>query len=208
MPHWRLLGRRREPNLPSLEELQERFFERWYDAAGRQLRSYGGINPAVAGRPRRGIPAAEASPLRPEGQAQVREQLARMLAAAREDWPLVFAVQEPVSAAWLEDSDRQMTPKIIRKLIERSDPADFTNDYLVYCCELGVVIGEVLMRAMPDLEWLCSWPYWESSIYHPAAVAQVNVFAWARKRMSAYGADDRLARKAEVTLEWLRADSV
>ena len=118
-----------------------------------------------------------------------------MVAAARKDWPTYLAVDEVVSLGALDAFDAHWTRQRVADVIRSSDPSDFTNDYLVLCCELGAVLGEVMREQLPSLEWLYSDPYWESSLWHAPTGGRIHPFHWAIKKMSSYGVDDGLHDK-------------
>jgi hypothetical protein len=81
-----------------------------------------------------------------------------MISASNGDWPKAFKVSRPMSLDWLEAFDRHINRKGIRQIIEHSDPSIFSNDYIIYCCELGAVIGEAMIKLNPGLNWMYDRP--------------------------------------------------
>jgi hypothetical protein len=126
-----------------------------------------------------------------------------MVDAARGDWQAYLPLRDVVSLEGIDAFDAHWTRQQIAGLLRRSEADDFQNDYLVVCCELGAVLGEVMRTLRPDLEWLYDSPYWESSLWHAASGSRMHVFHWAIKKMSAYGADDGLRPKVLFGLHGL-----
>lgn len=142
-----------------------------------------------------GRSVADLCQLRPEQRERLASQVTTMVKAAREDWATYLAFGNVVSLEAIHGFDEHWNRSRIAETIRTSDPADFSNDYLVLCCELGAVVGEVMRAIRPELEWLYDSPYWESSLWHSASGSRINVFHWAIKKMSAYGAEDGLRPK-------------
>ncbi len=118
-----------------------------------------------------------------------------MVDAASGDWAEFTETSESVSVEGLHAFDEFYGRPEVAALIRRSDPTDFSNEYLVLCCELGAAIGEVFRGLDANLEWVYDWPYWESAIWHPKSGSQINVFDWAVKKLSSYGVSDGLRPK-------------
>ena len=136
-----------------------------------------------------------------ERQRGLAKQVATMVEAARADWPTYLEIDEVVSLAAIEAFDSHWTRPRIAEVVRSSDRADFANDYLVLCCELGAVIGEVMRQHLPSLEWLYSDPYWESSLWYAPTGGRIHPFHWAIKKMSSYGVDDGLRPKLLAGIE-------
>lgn len=83
-----------------------------------------------------------------------------------------------------------MGPVQVSSVIVNSDATDFSNEFIVLCCEFGAVIGYAMQALAPQLEWLCDWPYWESGLLDTESGYRINVFHWAIKKSSSYGIDD------------------
>ena len=150
-----------------------------------------------------GLTAADASPLSEKSQQEVIHRIETMLQAARTDWPAYLQVSGDVDLAWIDACDKYHDPGHIEEVIERSDPTDFSNDYLVLCCEFEAVLGHVMRSLQPRLVWLAEWPYWESALLDPQTGNLMPVFHWAMKKISDYGWDDGFAEKVEACLELL-----
>jgi hypothetical protein len=187
--------------------LFRRFFVPWHrlppGAKGpRILKGDIELHPDAAGQP-----AAAAWRLPLDRQQASARQVARMVDAARADWPTYLEVDEVVSVEAIDAFDAHWTRPRIAELLRASDRSDFTNDYVVLCGELGAVLGEVMRRALPSLEWLYSDPYWESSLWFAPTGGRIHPFHWAIKKMSSYGADNGLRPKLLVGLESIQCEA-
>jgi hypothetical protein len=127
-----------------------------------------------------------------------------MVEAARGDWPGYLPVAGEPSLAWIEAFDDYWTATRVHALLGRSDPTNFANDLLVTSCEFGAVLGHVLREAVPRLDWLPDWPYWESGLLDVASGYRINVFHWAIKRFSEYGLEDGYGAKVGKCIELVR----
>ncbi len=206
MSHWDKIVKRRQ-KLPHCDELFLRFFDRWYDKEARLRRPYKATRPDLERIYRPGIPAAHASLLTPDAQEREKKMIRTMTEAAHSDGTVLFKMSVQSSLEWVDAFDKYYDRQKINKVIERSDPSSFSNDYLVYCCEFGAVIAEALQSLKPELEWLYDRPYWESALFDSASGSRLNVFHWAIKKMSEYGVDDGYAAKIRACLEELEGIS-
>ena len=91
----------------------------------------------------------------------------------------------------------------IAVLIKASDPADFSNDYLVTVCEFGIVLG-CLFKQLNGFDWLYSEPYFHSFIDHKETGYGITVFDWAIKKFSEYGVDDGYVAKFHAALKGVK----
>lgn len=191
--------------LPDCNELFVRFFVPWYDDAARERHIVTTVAGDMVTLPSpAGVPPDDPQVLAPQGQEQVAGFIASVRAAAIADFQKYLPVtgDEP-TIEWIAAFDAHYDRPRIRAVIDRSDPADFSNDYLVICCEFGTLIADVMLRSDSSLCWLYDWPYWESAVYDPASGTRVPVFHWAIKKMSEYGVDDGFLAKVCVCLEIL-----
>lgn len=190
-----------EPELPSCDDLFMKFFDRWYEDDDRKRKIFKATCPDVArGIAPGGTPAARLTPLIGETLAKVSSQVDRMVESAKGDWPRDYGAIDPISLKGVNTFDQRNDAKRIREVIDRSDPEDFSNEYLVVCCQLGAVLGAVLRKLRPDFEWVWEWPYWESYLYDSETTDQFKVFHWAIKKMSGYGVDDGLEAKIQFAV--------
>ena len=148
-----------------------------------------------------GQSATDAWQVHRDRQRRLAEQVAEMADAARADWPTYLKVDDVVSVEAIDAFDCHWTRPRIAEVIRSSDSSDFANEYLVLCCELGAVLGEVMRLALPSLEWLYSDPYWESSLWYAPTGGRIPPFHWAIKKMSSYGVDDGLRPKLLAGVE-------
>jgi hypothetical protein len=187
--------------LPGCDTLFMRFFDRWYGDADRARKGLRATRPDMlreetfVGRQPDDIQTLDAA-----STAKSLKQVRAIFAAARTDWKASLGVTAPVSMAWVDAFDRHYDAKRVATVIRSSDRADFANEYLVLCCELGAVLGEVMLRRNRRLAWLLEWPYWESAVFDSKTGHVIPVFHWAIKKMSGYGVEDGLAAKLECCL--------
>src|SRR5215472_2310214 len=186
-------------DLPDCDELFLRYFGPWLNEQDRKRRVYCATRPDVEHLSCQGeLEASDLSPLTPESQTVAAQQIQEMFAAAAEDWKRLLSVEGTPSLDWLREFDRYFQRRQIQETINRSDPHQYDNDYLVLCCELGSVLGVVLQALEPRLSWLYDWPYWESALFDRHTRSRVNVFHWAVKKMSEYGVEDGLIDKLDA----------
>lgn len=188
------------PALPTADDLFLRYFARWYEAGELARRGYEAARPDVEQRYPVGVRASHATALHPEGQAEVAARVAEMLEAAAGDWADILGVAGPPSPEWIDAFDGYYDRERVAEVIAASDPDNFGNELVVLCCELGAVLGAVLRRGAPSLEWVYDWPYWESGLLDGAHGYRLNVFHWAIRKFSAEGVDDGYRSKVEQCL--------
>lgn len=183
--------------LPDADDVFLRYFARWYESDELARRGYEATRPDLEQCYPRGISGREASPLTPEGQADVADRIRSMLDAAAGDWPDMLGVSGRPGPEWVETFDAFYDRVRVAEVLDASDPADFGNELLVLCCEFGAVLGAVLQTEAPQLEWVYDWPYWESGLVDPAHGYRISVFHWAVKKFSDYGVEDGFAAKVK-----------
>lgn len=185
-----------DEKLPDGDEIFETYFAPWYEADDIERRELAGVRPDLE----EGLPVGELvgemSPLYPDDQQEVAEQIRVMAEAAAEDWPELLGVEGLLSLELVDAFDRHFNRAEVAEVIADADPEDYGSDLVVLCCELGSVLGEALRREAPELEWLYDWPYWESSLYDSRRGYRINVFDWAFKKFSEDGVEDGLRDKA------------
>ena len=150
-----------------------------------------------------GKSSVESSPLSKDKQTEVSQRIQTMLDATRTDWARYLYLTGEPDLRWIETFDQYHDRDQIQQLIGRSNPKDFSNDYVVTCCEFGAVLGYVMVSLQPRLRWHYEWPYWESALFDPQSGNLVPPFHWAVKKMSEYGVDDGFAAKVEACLQIL-----
>ena len=199
---------RQKKHLPSADELFMRFFDSWYDEDSRKLKSYPATRPdMLVVDEYRGQMAESISPLSPEGQDEVKEMIEDMLEAGKLDLLDELDLSPELKLDWVDAFDKHYSRKQIADLIDESEPEDFSNSYIAVCCEFGALLGERLQASCPELEWVYSWPYWESSLLHPDTGSLIAVFHWAIKKMSEYGVDDACVAKVKECVAELNNNS-
>ena len=160
-----------DEKLPGSEEVFDTYFAPWL-AAEDVDRHEEGMRPDVEEGTPSGVPARELSPLTDKGRGIIDPSL-----------------------DWIEAFDRRFGRAEVADIIADADPEDDSSDLVVLACELGAVLGEVLRREVPELEWLHDSPAWTSALYDRRQGRRFNVFYWAIRKFSEEGADDGLRSK-------------
>lgn len=192
------------PELPRCDDVFARFFAPWYQPQDLVARGYKATRPDVESWADPGTPADSAGQLTADGRQAAMHRVTAMLEAARIDWPTYLPVAGEPSQEWVEAFDNHWTAARVDDLLRRSDPSDFSNDLVVTVCEFGAVLGHVMQHALPQLEWLPDWPYWESALLDVPSGHRINVFHWSIKRFSEYGLEDGYAAKVRKGLQLAR----
>ncbi|MCZ7647314.1 MAG: hypothetical protein M5U26_18995 [Planctomycetota bacterium] len=190
--------------LPHCDEIFKRYWDRWYDDEDRKAKTYTATRPDLVQLKDEPTTLSALSRLSPEYREKVLKQIERMFQAAQGDWPSYLQVAGPPTLEWIKSFDAYYDPQHIQALLNRSDPEQDGNDYMIVCIEFSVVLGTLLRHREASLAWVPEWPYWESYLWHPASSTQVHVFSWAVKKLSSYGWDDGFAEKIEVCVQMLR----
>lgn len=194
--------------LADADELFMQFFDRWYDDETRALKSCPATEPDVVQYPELvGRNAQEISPLEEPGFSESLERVLGMVAAAQGDWPTFLDVKGDVDIEWVRVFDEFFGAEEVAELVSISDPEDFGNQYLIYACEFGAVLGHCLVQRLPRLVWVPSWPYWESYLFDSQTGTAVNVFHWAIKKLSSYGVEDGFVAKVGACVGMLEGEA-
>jgi hypothetical protein len=166
--------------LPHCDDLFLQFFDRWYSDDDRRRNGFEATRPDLLQDDSLiGISQANASSLTEEWQREVLRRIETMIEATRRDWPRYLPVSGDIDLAWIAEFDSHYDMKHIQEVIDRADPSDMSNDYVVLCCEFGAAIGHVMRNLQPRLMWRAEWPYWESSLVDPKTGHLIAVFHWA-----------------------------
>ena len=190
--------------LPHCDPLFRKFLDPWYSDGDRSRKQFEDTRPDILTCDEFvGVSVADLSVLSADGEDDVRGRIDRMLEACRGDWPSYLPVFGEIDQQWIEAFDEHYDRKKIADVIKRSDPKDFSNDYLVLVCEFGAALGHVLRAKQPRLLWRYDWPYWESSLVDCRSGAVIPPFHWAVKKFSEYGVDDGFAAKIDMCLHVL-----
>lgn len=191
-------------NLPECDSLFLRFFDPWYSDVDRNRKQCTATRPdLLQSGDYVNVSAEQLQILPDEGQTEARAIIEQMLDACREDWPSYLGVSGDIDLDWIEAFDAYYDREKVSELIERSDPADFSNDYVILVCEFGAALGHVLRIMEPRLVWAYDWPYWDSSLVDPRSGTIIPTFHWAVKKFSDYGIDDGFAAKLEMCVRIL-----
>jgi hypothetical protein len=150
-----------------------------------------------------GVHISTLQPLPNEIQVKVARQLNSMKEAAEQDWPKSLDLSGDYSDEWLAAFQKHYNGEALRELLQRSAPNNFTNPFLIMCCELGACLGETLKRQRPELQWLYEFPYWDSSLFDLNSMTRINVFHWAVRAMSSEWENQSLPDKVKACLEFM-----
>jgi len=170
------------PEIPSSETLYNVFFARWAaedDARAPELR---GDLEEIELQP--GAHLRDLCPLPPELRQQVRAHLQQVHSAAAADFARLLHLSGPPSLDWLDALEAHATPERLQGWLRGSDPANAANNYLMLCCELGVLIAHLLRQRHPALQWIEDIPYFESVLFDLNRKTILPVFHWAVKTLS------------------------
>lgn len=190
--------------LPHCDELFKKFLDPWYTEDDRARRLFEHTRPDIVTHEGYiGRTPNELAILNDEGRREVDARIERMWEACMEDWPTYLTVFGSLDEHWIDAFDRYYDSKRIADVIERADPADFSNVYLILVCEFGAAIAHVLRQKQPRLVWQHDWPYWESSLIDPQTGSVIPTFHWAVKKFSAYGVNDGFAAKIDLCVSTL-----
>jgi hypothetical protein len=181
--------------LPHCDKLFARYLAPWYpDAYARNT-----TRPdmyVIAGYKGRPLDPKSLQYL-PDDRLQIeKDQIGRMAVAALEGYQSILP-STSFTIDLLDAVDRFYDRERIAELIQRSDPKDFSNDYLVSVGQFGVLLGQ-LFEGMDGFGWLYSQPYFNSIIVHTPTGFGITVFDWAVKKFSEYGVDDGFAAKLQA----------
>src|SRR5688500_13187921 len=131
--------------LGDADEMFHRFFDRWYDDDARKLKGFGATRSDMTQVTEYvGRPVTEVCPRTGAAASEAIERVETMRKAAEGDWPRFLPVRRPMDLGWVESFDAHYDVARVDELLNRSDPADFSNDYLVTVCEFGAVLGSVM----------------------------------------------------------------
>jgi hypothetical protein len=128
-----------------------------------------------------------------------KRQVQIMTEAALNDYQHIIQ-SDKLDLAVLDAVDKYFDRKKIAEIISKSDPTDFSNDYVVEVCEFGATLGH-LFNQVDGYGWLYSHPYFHSIIVHKESGFGITVFDWAVKKFSEYGVGDGFAAKFKMALE-------
>jgi hypothetical protein len=130
---------------------------------------------------------------------KTKKQIQTITDAALQDYQEIVK-SEKLDFNVLDSVDKFYNRKRISEIIKNSDPADYSNRYLVSVCEFGATLGQ-LFQEIEGFDWLYSYPYFHSIIVHRETGFGITVFDWAVKKFSEYGVDDGFVAKFHAALD-------
>jgi len=194
--------------LPHCDDLYLKFLDPWCSQSDRVRRRWPATRPDVLEVDNLSHETKDTlAVLQAKDQSDVARQIDKMLDACREDWPRYLNVYGEFDERWIAAFDDHYDRDRIEAVIARSDPADFSNDYLVLVCEFGAALGYVLRERAPRLIWRHDWPYWESTLVDLRSGSLIPPFHWAVKKFSEYGVDDGFSAKIDMCVSLLNRET-
>lgn len=197
--------------LPDCDEVFEIYFSPWYNEEDRPKMTRPDMYEIAAyeGQP---LNMAELQYLQDDYVKELTEHInVTMVDAALSDFQHIIT-SDQLDLTVLDAVDKYYDRARIAQLIKESDPADFSNAYLVTVCEFGVMLGH-LFKQMDGFDWLYSHPYFHSIIVHKETGFGITVFDWAIKKFSEYGVEDGYVAKFHAAIagvhgEWEEDEEV
>jgi hypothetical protein len=185
--------------IPECDPLFLRFLDPWYSENDRKRKKWAATRPdLITIDSYVGVSLDELQIITTEGQLEAKARIDRMLEACRNDWPTYLNLSGDLDLDWIDAFDAYYDRKKVSGVIKKSDPSDYSNDYLILVCEFGAALAHVLQRTEPRLSWIYNWPYWESSLVDTKTGSVIPTFHWAVKKFSDYGIDDGFAAKIDM----------
>ncbi len=187
--------------LPDSEELFLKYIQPWYPENDKPKSTRPDIFP-ISGFNNESIDFEKLQYLEGELLTDTKQQIEKLVLAARHDFSDIYE-SERLDLDYLDKIDRHFNRKKINKIIEVSNPEDFSNEYFVTVCEFGSILGK-LLTTVKDFDWLYSYPYFNSIIVHSETGLAIPVFDWAIKKFSEYGVEDGYVKKVNAALQKIK----
>jgi len=173
-----------QERLPNPQEVFNTYFFPWYPDDLSQ-REYNCIHPDIDELEiLKGTHIREIQPLNQEGRDRAAQQIDGMIHAMMEDWPTIVGCAGDFSIDWIQEFEKKYRYDGIVNLIKQSPPDNYSNSYLILCCELGAAISIALQAEFPQLQWIYDLPYWDSVLFDLNSHTRIHPFHWAMKALS------------------------
>jgi hypothetical protein len=184
--------------LPNCDTLFERFLSPWYPNDDRPKMTRPDMY-VISGFNGQHLDLDKIQYLPDDLLENSKRQVETMADAALNDYQHIIT-SDKLDLNVLDAVDKYYDRKKIAEIIKKSDPKDFSNDYLIAVCEFGATLGQ-LFNEIEGYGWLYSHPYFHSIIVHKSTGFGITVFDWAVKKFSEYGVDDGFVAKFQMALE-------
>ena len=184
--------------LPHCDTLFEKFFSLWYDQEDKPKMTRPDMY-VISGFKGQTLDLDKIQYLQDDLLEYSKKQLQTMADAALNDYQQIIKFDK-LDLNVLDAVDKYFDRKKIAEIINKSDPSNFSNDYVVEVCEFGATLGH-LFNQIDGYGWLYSHPYFHSIIVHKETGFGITVFDWAIKKFSEYGVDDGFVAKFQMALE-------
>lgn len=189
--------------LMSPEQIFDKYFLPWYKNADEiKLK----LKPDMFKAVKEGTKIQDINVITDEGIQKIGNHINTMISASQEDWPTFLPLKKEFGLDGIEQFDKYYDKKKVLQLIKNSKPNDFSNEFIVTCCEFGSIIGKTMININADLQWYYNHPYWDSMIYHEKTGYMISVFSWAINKFSNYGIDDRYSTKILKCMDIIREE--
>jgi hypothetical protein len=183
--------------LPHCDALFKKYFSPWYDEEDRPTMTRPDMY-VIHGFKGEPLDLDKIQYLPDDLLEHTIKQVQSMADAALSDYQHIIQ-SDKLDLDVLDAVDKYYDRKKIAEIISKSDPADFSNDYIVEVCEFGATLGH-LFSQVEGYGWLYSHPYFHSIIVHKDTGYGITVFDWAVKKFSEYGVDDGFVAKFKMAL--------
>ena len=184
--------------LPHCDTLFKKYFSPWYEQQGRPTMTRPDMYVIKEFNGQR-LDLDKMQYLPADLLAYNKKQLQTMEDSALKDYQHIIKSNK-LDLNVFDAVDKYYDRKKIAEIIKKSDPTDFSNDYVIEVCEFGATLG-YLFNQVDGYGWLYSHPYFHSIIVHKDTGFGITVFDWAVKKFSEYGVDDGFAAKFQMALE-------
>ncbi|MBO9203218.1 MULTISPECIES: hypothetical protein [Niastella] len=184
--------------LPHCDTLFEKYLSPWYDQEDRPTMTRPDMY-VISGFDGQPLNLDKIQYLPQDLLEYNKKQLQTMADAALNDYQHIIK-SDKLDLNVLDAVDKHFNRKMIAEIISKSDPKDFSNDYVIEVCEFGAMLGHLFIQ-VDGYGWLYSHPYFHSIIVHKDTGFGITVFDWAVKKFSEYGVDDGFAAKFQMALK-------
>jgi hypothetical protein len=189
--------------LMSPESVFDKYFLPWYKSKETIKMK---IKPDMFQAVKEGTKIQEINVITDEGIQKISNHINTMIAASQQDWASYLSIQKEIGLDEIDQFDKFYNKKNVIQLIKKSKSEDFSNEFIVTCCEFGSVIGNTMISINQDLQWYYNHPYWDSMIFHEKTGYMISVFSWAINKFSNYGIDDGYCAKILKCLEIIKEE--
>ncbi|MEJ2663642.1 MAG: hypothetical protein P8107_06310 [Spirochaetia bacterium] len=191
--------------LKNPEMIFDQFFLPWYEEKENIKMK---IRPDMFKVVKEGTSIEEINVLSDEGIIKIRNHINTLIKACHEDWSSFLSITGEIGLNEIDLFDKYYNKRRVIELMKNAKTDDFSNEFIVTCCEFGSVIGNAMIKCNNDLCWIYDYPYWDSMIYHKNTGYMISVFSWAINKFSSYGINDGYYAKINKCLDILKEEEI